>query len=1218
LDNKKRRGGWFSARTVIASAALLCAWDAFAVDVSGSIVSTTTWFAAQSPYRVVADVTIDGGATLIIEPGVTVYMQPGTNLSVNVGSLRALGTTALPIVITSSAENGGTPAPGNWGALRFRNGTNDAFTVLEHVSVRYGQGVIIESASPTLNFLTLTNNSGPAISIDLNSSPTGVGLQASGNGVNGVVVPPGEVTGSVLWGLQGIPYVVSQGIVSVGRAPTISSVSPNQIAQGQTVMMTVDGTRLLGVESVRFDNSALTAAVIPGGSDTAFTMNVTASAQAATGATGIDVQVAAGKVRLNNAVTVVPPKPPITITNLSPGSLRRGESKSFQATGQNLAGASVATNAAGLTISNISTSSTSVTFTLAASSTAALGDQTLVFTNPAIASGTANAIVTVLDTLPTVVTSPAPVAVPPDNLAHLIKVRLSRVDVVDHSFTATVTNTNVATAAPANFTIAAGQTEASLLITGRVAGQTVLTLVSPTLGTFTSPIFVTTEFSGLNTSFALPLGVVITSPTPTPPPPPPIPLTSSVVGVAFGNYIGDISPKVLTVGTGPVPIVISGAGLGAVTSVGISPSDGLTVGTPTASPDGTSLTVPVTIAANAPTTLRQVIVSAGTSRYLATRADVDRLKIVNPPPVVDSIIPLFATPGTNGVALTVVGSNFQDLQSVSFAPADGITVGSTTVSTDGTQITLSLNIAAGAPLGPRVVIVATLGGVSSTVASPANTFTVVNQIQQSFTPIIAPQVGVVITQPPPPPPPPQTINVGPAVVGVTLGSAITAMSPATGEIGTNVTLSLQGSDLGGVTAVQLNPATGLTVGTPQIAADGKLLTVSVAIATDAPQTIRSVQVLAGSQRIAFASPFAALFRVTPPQPRVDSINPLFLQIGAPLTPLTIGGVNFQNSSQVRVLPPDGMTISTPPTVNADGTIVTVNVAAATGTAPGTRVVTVVTPAGETTSTASVANTLTLTANAGTTFGPFAASLGVVVQQPPPPPPAPTTFGPFASPSLGVVLTPIPQPVSTPQFAASTLVGVALGPYAQSMAPAGALAGQNVTLTISGANLDAVTGVGVVPATGVTLGTLTASADGTQLFVPVTVDAGAPNGGRQLALTSATGPVRFINQAANQFTIVLAIPVISSIDPILGTQGQVVSLLIRATNLQFATGVTITPPDGVTISSTFTVDSTGTQLTILFNIAPDAPIGPRVIQVVTPAGATPPDPTPANTFTIRSP
>jgi hypothetical protein len=1014
-----------------------------------------------------------------------------------------------------------------------------------------------------------------------------------------------------VWGLRGIPYVVSEGLVSVGRAPAVVSVAPSQLAQGQTVTMTVSGTRLGGVERVRFDNPALTGTVLPGGSDTSFTVGVTASAQAATGPTAIEVLVAAGQARLAGAVTVVPPKPPIVVDGMTPGSLRRGETKSFQATGQNLRGANVTTTAAGLTLSNVSTSATSMSFTLAASTGAALGDQTLNFTNPDSASGSATAVVTVIDLPPTVVTSPAPVAVPPDNVARLIKLRLSRPDVIDHNFAVSIGNTNIAMVSPANVGIATGQTEVNLLVTGRVVGQTVLTLVSPTLGTVTTPVFVTTEFTGLNTSFAIPLGVVVTTPS-SPPPSSAVAVASNLVGVALGQHLADVSPRVFTIGTGPLPLVISGAGLDSVTSVSLVPGDGVTLGTPAVSPDGSQLTVPVTVAADAPLTTRQVVLS-GSGRSLAMRPDADRIKIVRPVPIIDWISPLLARTSSSGASLTVVGRNFQDLQGVDVVPNEGISVGTPVVTPDGTSLTVGFSVAADAPPGPRVVTVSTLGGTSPAVPSAANTLEVVQGTTRDITPVAAALLGVVRDQVSPPAS--QTFGVWPSNVGVIFGSAVRSISPAAGEIGSNVTLSIQGSGLGGVTAVQLIPSTGLTVGTPQLAPDGNSLTVSLAIAADAPQTIRTVQVLAGSQRIAFASVSDALFRVTPPPPRIDSISPLWVRSGAAPSMLTLAGANLQNASRVSVFPPDGMTLSAPST-NANGTVTTVTIAAAEGAATGPRVVTLTTLAGETTHTPGAANTLTVASTDGTSFGPFVTSLGVTLEEQVTP--SPVSYGPLLSPAVGVEVTVEAPANSTARLVTGALVGIALGPTARALSPAGVLVGQSATITISGESLGSVTSVAVVPATGLTLGAFTASADGTQLSIPVTVDAGAPAGARQFVLSGASGPVRFSQPAANRLVVVPALPVISSIEPILGTQGQVVSLLVRATNLQHATGVTITPSTGVTFSPTFTVDAAQGLLTIAFSIAPDAPVGPRVIQVVTPAGATPAQPSPVNTFTIRSP
>ena len=1188
--------------------------------VSGPITTNTVWYAAQSPYEVTSDVTVDNAATLTIEPGVTVYMDPGTNLLVNSGALRAIGTSAQPIVFTSAADNGtGTPAAGNWGSLRFLSGTNDGTTVIEHAEVRYGQGIVIESASPTLNYVMIRNNSGPAISIDLNSSPGGIGLQASGNGLNGVLVPAGEITGAVLWRLHGIPYIVNQGIVSVGKAPTVTSVSPNQIAQGQTVTVTVNGTRLSGADRLVFDDPMVTATVLPGGTDTSFTAQVSALLQTLEGGLGIEVQAAAGKVRLDNAMTVIPPKPPIVVSSLSPSSIRRGETKTFQATGQVLAGASVTTSAAGLTISNISTSSTSVAFTLNASSTATLGDQTLVFTNTASASGSASATVSVLSAPPTVFTSPAPVAVPPDNLPHQIKVRLSAVDTVDHSFTVTVANTAVAAVSPASFSIVAGQTEASLTVTGKIAGQTSLTISSPTLGITTAPIYVTTEFSGVNTSYALLVGVVLEQPTMPPLPTTVTPLVSSAVGVTFGDYIGGIQPNTLTVGTGPVSLVVNGSGLQSATSVQITPPDGLSLGTFSASPDGQTLAIPVTVAANALTTLREVIVSAGTTRYQALNPSANRVKVVLPTPEVHSLDPIFATPGTSALTLTIRGRYLSDLQSVVVTPADGITLGTPTVSADGTVVTVGLNVAASATLGPRIVSVTTLGGTSSATASSANTFTIVNpsQVNGTVTPINAPLVGVVL-ETPPAPPTTQTYGLTANLLGVSVGSVVTGINPTAGSIGDSITLTITGYDLQNVTAVAFLPNTGITVGSPSVAADGRSLTVPITLATDAPQTLRTVQVLAGTTVLPVAPVSVTQFRVTTPQPQIDSISPLYLQVGQPLTTLTVLGKNFQNTQQVSIVPPNDVTIS-PPSVDASGTTITANISAAATAVLGPRVVVVQTPAGSTSSTATIANTITLTNTAGTTYTPIVTPLLGVLLQEPPAPPTSTTFGPFISANGGVVLEQTPPPPGTTSlFLASSQLGIAFGPVATRIDPVGMPVNASGTLIIYGYALDGVTGISLNPSTGITLGAPQVSADGTQATVSVTVAADAPTGWREVTLTTASGVVKFSDTAKGRFYVATGLPTFSSISPILGSQGGALTLTINGSNFQNATAVTATPPDGIIIGGGMTVNAAGTQITVPIAIATDAPTTARVIQVTTPAGASSNVASPADTFTVYPP
>ena len=104
------------------------------------------------PYRI-GDSSVDrlgigeGGrtarsrTTLTIEPGVVMRFTPGTRLNVELytgdftasGVLRAVGTAARPIVMTSAAA---TPRPGDWSGIWY-GGIPSADNRLEHVSLEY-------------------------------------------------------------------------------------------------------------------------------------------------------------------------------------------------------------------------------------------------------------------------------------------------------------------------------------------------------------------------------------------------------------------------------------------------------------------------------------------------------------------------------------------------------------------------------------------------------------------------------------------------------------------------------------------------------------------------------------------------------------------------------------------------------------------------------------------------------------------------------------------------------------------------------------------------------------------------------------------------------------------------------------------------------------------------------------------------------------------------
>ncbi|WP_147436403.1 hypothetical protein [Acidovorax sp. 106] len=189
--------------------------SAWALTVSGSIAANTRWTAAQSPVTVQGNVTLDQDATLTVDPGVQIRMEPSSSFTVMRGAVRAVGTQDQPIVITSAKSS---PAPGDWGVWRFTEGTRNEQTQWDYVRVEYGSGLVVEKSSPTLNRVSLRFNNGPAVRIDLESSPVGKGLTAEGNLIDAVLVPAGVITGQVSWALAGIPYFVEQGLVEVGLA----------------------------------------------------------------------------------------------------------------------------------------------------------------------------------------------------------------------------------------------------------------------------------------------------------------------------------------------------------------------------------------------------------------------------------------------------------------------------------------------------------------------------------------------------------------------------------------------------------------------------------------------------------------------------------------------------------------------------------------------------------------------------------------------------------------------------------------------------------------------------------------------------------------------------------------------------------------------------------------------------------------------------------------
>lgn len=129
------------------------------------IGQNTTWTLANSPYRIVNDVTVNAGVTLTIEAGVEVRFTGFFKIEGN-GIINAQGSAGNLITFASEKSS---PARGDWNYLSLRNGGS----VLDYVKIEHAdRGVYVPhpSASPLIqNSLIQNNNRG--IYFELTTNP---------------------------------------------------------------------------------------------------------------------------------------------------------------------------------------------------------------------------------------------------------------------------------------------------------------------------------------------------------------------------------------------------------------------------------------------------------------------------------------------------------------------------------------------------------------------------------------------------------------------------------------------------------------------------------------------------------------------------------------------------------------------------------------------------------------------------------------------------------------------------------------------------------------------------------------------------------------------------------------------------------------------------------------------------------------------------------------
>jgi hypothetical protein len=127
----------------------------------GGVIKTDSYLVASlSPYRVVKDVIIDGGATLYIGPGVVLEFEQKTSFVTQNGGIIARGTKDKPIVFTAASAS---PTPGFYAnAVQFAESTR-VNSALSYCIVKYAATAFdIFAGSPeiTHSFIGYSSQSG--------------------------------------------------------------------------------------------------------------------------------------------------------------------------------------------------------------------------------------------------------------------------------------------------------------------------------------------------------------------------------------------------------------------------------------------------------------------------------------------------------------------------------------------------------------------------------------------------------------------------------------------------------------------------------------------------------------------------------------------------------------------------------------------------------------------------------------------------------------------------------------------------------------------------------------------------------------------------------------------------------------------------------------------------------------------------------------------------
>lgn len=324
-------------------------------------------------------------------------------------------------------------------------------------------------------------------------------------------------------------------------------------------------------------------------------------------------------------------------------------------------------------------------------------------------------------------------------------------------------------------------------------------------------------------------------------------------------------------------------------------------------------------------TISGINFSGASSLLFGTGISVNRFTVINSSQITANIsIAVDATTGTRDVQVTTPGGSFTlpaGFNVIQALPA----VGSIKPAQDNQGVTLDV-----------IIIGSNLNGTSQLrfgAGITINTYTVINSSQITANISIAPDAAVGVRD--------VTLTTpgGSAVVqgGFTVKQAlptITAVSPAQGNQGTTIDVTIAGTYFSG--ASELRFGNGITVNGFSILSANQI-SASISISADAATGSRDVMVTTPGGSYALANGFTLIQAL----PTISAVTPASGNQGATLN-VVISGTNLSNASEVRL--GTGIAVNSFTVINSNRISASITIIA--GTEAGTRDVSVTTPGGK--------------------------------------------------------------------------------------------------------------------------------------------------------------------------------------------------------------------------------------------------------------------------------